>query len=71
VIDANGVFHYNTKTTIQGISDGSSNTILLGRTQQSRALVYLHQHAPDISVYSRWWTGYTLRADSRSWKSTG
>ncbi|HEV8061606.1 MAG TPA: DUF1559 domain-containing protein, partial [Gemmataceae bacterium] len=30
VIDANGVFHYNTKTTLLGITDGSSNTILLG-----------------------------------------
>jgi prepilin-type N-terminal cleavage/methylation domain-containing protein/prepilin-type processing-associated H-X9-DG protein len=58
VIDANGVFHYNTKTTIQGITDGSSNTILLGERSNREPLWSYISTISDISVYSRWWTGY-------------
>jgi prepilin-type N-terminal cleavage/methylation domain-containing protein/prepilin-type processing-associated H-X9-DG protein len=60
VIDANGVFHYNTRTTIQGITDGSSNTILLGERSNREPLWSYISTTSDISVYSRWWTGYSF-----------
>jgi len=59
-IDANGIFHYNTKTTIQGITDGSSNTILLGERSNREPLWSYISTTSDISVYSRWWTGYSF-----------
>jgi len=60
VIDANGIFHYNTKTSIQSITDGSSNTILLGERSNREPLWSYISTTSDISVYSRWWTGYSF-----------
>ena len=58
--DANGIFHYNTKTTLTGITDGSSNTILLGERSNREPLWSYISTTSDISVYSRWWTGYSF-----------
>ncbi len=58
VIDANGVFHYNTKTTLLAITDGSSNTILLGERSNHEPLWSYISTTSNIAVYSRWWTGY-------------
>ena len=58
VIDANGVFHYNTKTKITDITDGSSNTILLGERSNNEPLWSYISTTSNIAVYSRWWTGY-------------
>ncbi|CAN5128653.1 DUF1559 domain-containing protein [soil metagenome] len=60
VIDANGMFHYNSKVSLTSITDGSSNTILLGERSNREPLWSYISTTSDISVYSRWWTGYSF-----------
>lgn len=61
VLSKDGVFHYNTRTTLTDITDGSCHTILLGERSHLeprwRSMGFKHPSQQDFVVYARWYTG--------------
>jgi prepilin-type processing-associated H-X9-DG protein len=60
VLDQDGVFHYNTHVSLTDITDGTSNTLLLGERSHFEPNWSQVSTTSSIAVYARWWTGYSF-----------
>jgi prepilin-type N-terminal cleavage/methylation domain-containing protein/prepilin-type processing-associated H-X9-DG protein len=56
VVDQDGIFHYNTRVKIPDITDGTTNTFLLGERHYQDKYWSACTATPH-EYYMRWWTG--------------
>ena len=60
VVDQDGIFHYNSRVKIPDITDGTTNTFLLGERHYQDKYWSACTATPH-EYYMRWWTGGLLR----------